>query len=115
MPRPGFEPGLARERVYNQNNDTALTTRPLLSRLIVALQLYTIINLADSCTIQHRGHPFKIHPPRTGSITRRKFFDVRVIEKWNSLPEDVVCSDNVNIFKNRLDAYTERRGTFYEL
>ena len=62
-----------------------------------------------------RGHPFKIHPPRTGSITRRKFFDVRVIEKWNSLPEDVVCSNNVNIFKNRLDAYTKRRGNFYEL
>ena len=62
-----------------------------------------------------RGHKLKIHTPRTGSVTRRKFFDIRVIDKWNSLPESVVCSENVNMFKNKLDAYTKRRGTFYEL
>ena len=61
-----------------------------------------------------RGHPFKIHPPSTKTVTRRKNFDIRVIELWNSLPDPVVCSSNTNMFKNRLDAYTKRRGTFYE-
>ena len=29
------------------------------------------------------------------------FFSSRIIEQWNKLPEDVVTSKNVNIFKNR--------------
>ena len=61
-----------------------------------------------------RGHPFKIQTPTTNSVTRRKFFDIRIIDKWNSLPEPVVCSTSINMFKNRFDAYTKRRGTFYE-
>jgi len=39
---------------------------------------------------------------------RQKYFTVRVINTWNSLPHDIyviVNANSVNAFKNRLDKY----------
>ena len=36
---------------------------------------------------------------------RHQFFSNRVVNNWNSLPEDIVHSGNVNIFKARLDKF----------
>ncbi|XP_071951960.1 uncharacterized protein [Antedon mediterranea] len=63
-----------------------------------------------------RGSTFKLKKPRWNSTKRNNFFDTRVINKWNSLPESVVNSKSVNSFKNKLDKYThihtyERRGS----
>ena len=36
---------------------------------------------------------------------RHQFFSNRVVNNWNSLPEDKVHSGNVNIFIARLDKF----------
>ena len=46
-----------------------------------------------------------------------KFFDARVINKWNYLSKEVVSSKSVNSFKNNYDRFIKdlkRRGKFYE-
>ena len=52
-----------------------------------------------------RGHPWRLVKPRAVSRIRRNAFSTRVVNDWNSLPPEVVASDTVNQFKNRLDAH----------
>lgn len=53
-----------------------------------------------------RGHQYKLFKQRTHNIDTRKYcFTNRVVDAWNSLPEDVVNSDTLNTFKNRLDKH----------
>ena len=68
---------------------------------------------------QTKGHSLKLAKPRHRTQKRSKFFNSRIINKWNSLTEYVVSSTSVNMFKNRYDQYETvcklRRGTTYEL
>ena len=53
-----------------------------------------------------RSHPFKLvinNSPNT--VQYKMFFSNRITQLWNSLPEDMVCADTVNSFKNKFDAY----------
>ena len=50
-----------------------------------------------------RGHCQKLFPPITETDTRKRFFSVRCISLWNSLPVDAVCAPNVNHLKRVLD------------
>jgi len=45
-----------------------------------------------------RGHSLKIRKPCCHKDIRKYFFSVRVINRWNSLSEDVIQSASVNIF-----------------
>jgi len=38
-------------------------------------------------------------------ILRKHYFTNRVVPIWNSLPNDVVMADNINLFKNHLDKF----------
>jgi hypothetical protein len=42
------------------------------------------------------------------SEERRNFYSVRIIKRWNSLPERVTESQSVNEFKNRYDEYMKQ-------
>ena len=48
-----------------------------------------------------RGHPYKINKQFTN--TTKKFFSNRVVNKWNSLPHEIVQLKTINEFKNRFD------------
>ena len=61
-----------------------------------------------------RGHRLKLFKPRCRTNIQQKFFTVRVIEDWNSLPEEVIEAKNMNTFKNRLDAWWENRLYEYD-
>ena len=61
-----------------------------------------------------RGHRLKLFKPRCRTNIRQNFFTVRVIEDWNSLPEEVIEAKNVNTFKNRLDAWWENQLYEYD-
>ena len=54
----------------------------------------------DNCT---RGHLFKIVKQRCEKTLKLNSFPVHCINKWNTLNEDIVCSDTVFKFKIRLD------------
>ena len=50
-----------------------------------------------------RGNPYKILTMKTKTTARQNFFTIAAINDWNSLPERIISSENVNIFKARLD------------
>jgi len=37
----------------------------------------------------------------------------RIVNMWNSLPDNVILADNVNQFKNRLDKYWKMRDIVF--
>jgi hypothetical protein len=41
---------------------------------------------------------------------RKNSFFVRVVQKWNSLPDEIKKSKNVDEFKRRMKAYTNEAG-----
>ena len=49
-----------------------------------------------------RGHQYKLKTQITTGV-RRHFFSTRVTSDWNKLQEATVTSENINIFKSRLE------------
>ena len=49
-----------------------------------------------------RGHSLKLFIPRCNTDIRSRFFSVRVIDTWNSLPENAVSAHSVEAFKRLL-------------
>ena len=52
-----------------------------------------------------RSNGFKLAIPRCRSEIRRRFWSVRCVLHWNSLPADVVQASNLETFKRRLDTH----------
>ena len=50
-----------------------------------------------------RGHNLKIASKRSRTENRRRNFDIRTIDKWNQLPENIVYSNNISSFKIAYD------------
>ena len=57
---------------------------------------------SDSIT---RGHMFKIKQQRCHSDIRSNYFSQRVAVPWNNLPEHIVLSDNISLFKRNYDKH----------
>ena len=55
-----------------------------------------------------RRHNMSIWKPPANSTKRRNYFDHRVIETWNKLPENLVNSLSIREFKQGLDAHLVR-------
>ena len=74
-------------------------------------QFFTIVRSGSGMVT--RGHQLKIEVPYCRTERRKNFFSVRTISKWNSLPADVVFSNNVNAFKRNYDNHITnyRSGT----
>ena len=52
-----------------------------------------------------RGHSKKIFKPRHSTDVRSRFFSIRVIDLWNSLPEEVVSAQSIQSFKRLLEIH----------
>jgi len=50
------------------------------------------------------GHSLKLEKRDCKSRISANFFGYRVVNVWNSLPEDVVSASSVNCLKGRLDS-----------
>ena len=62
-----------------------------------------------------KGHPYKISKRSAVCRARRPAFATRIVDDWNGLPTEVVCSPNVNTFKACLDAHGHSSGTYWIL
>ena len=54
-----------------------------------------------------RGHDKKLFKGRCRLEIRRNFFSQRVVDNWNSLPQEVIDAESVNGFKRMLDKYLD--------
>ena len=52
-----------------------------------------------------RQHFYKVNKEHTNKKQYQSFFTNRIVNCWNSLPENVVYSSSVNIFKNEIDRH----------
>ena len=59
-----------------------------------------------------RGNRFQLSVPVCRSELRRRFFNVRNVAIWNSLPVDIVEVCSVDSFKWRLDQHLS--SSFYQ-
>ena len=78
-------------------NDLILVYK-ILHGLVPSLENLLVLNRAGST----RGHSLKLFVPYRHSDTRSRFFTVRVVQRWNSLPDAVVSAPSVNSFKRQL-------------
>ncbi len=61
-----------------------------------------------------RGNKYKLKLIHIHYNLRKHFFSNRIIEVWNSLPNDVVLAESTNIFKNRLDKFWANQDFKYD-
>ena len=52
-----------------------------------------------------RGHNLKICKDRFNLDIGKYSFKNKVVDEWNSLPQEIVDAPSVNSFKNQLDRY----------
>ena len=52
-----------------------------------------------------RGHTKKIFVPRHSTDVRSRFFSLRIVELWNSLPEEIVSAESIQSFKRLLEIF----------
>ena len=60
-----------------------------------------------------RGHKFKLHVDWGTKDVRKFSFSMRVREIWNSLPPEVVESEDIKSFESALDKFWEGRDLVY--
>ncbi len=64
--------------------------------------------------IATRGHRYKIAHTRCSLDIRKRFFSVRCVPQWNSLPDSVVSSASLETFKCALAAHYSITGTLFD-
>jgi hypothetical protein len=62
-----------------------------------------IIPLHRNEGVVTRGHSLKLEKRGHYSQSRANFFGFRVVNAWNSLPDDTVSASSVNCLKGRFD------------
>jgi len=68
-------------------------------------QLEAAVKLNFNTFSTTRGNKYKLQKSSCHYNIRKYSFSFRVVNMWNSLPNDVVEADTINSFKNRLDKY----------
>ena len=79
------------------------------------IQVYNIFNSTDNISVntlltpdpdsRTRGHTFKLKKQRANTKKRANSFRHRVVDCWNSLPQEVVSSNSLNSFKTNLNNF----------
>jgi hypothetical protein len=51
----------------------------------------------------------KLYKERVNKDVLKFSFGNRVIDQWNNLPEEVINTNSINSFKNRIDNYIRKK------
>ena len=88
------------------------------------IEVFKILNGIDKCdknklfqnqpNQRTRGHSQKLFKHQFRLDLRKHFFSERVIEDWNSLSENVISSNTINQFKNRLNKFWKNKPIKFE-
>jgi hypothetical protein len=69
--------------------------------------------LPQSDYVKTRGNSMKLKTERSRYDLRKYSFTSRIVNLWNSLPDDIVASLSINSFKNKLDKYWRNKDMYY--
>ncbi len=58
-----------------------------------------------------RGHSKKLYKKRLKKDVKKYSFHDRAIDKWNALPEEVVCVKSIHSFEEKYDEIMSKDGT----
>lgn len=61
-----------------------------------------------------RGHTLKINKNNCRLDIRKHYFTNRVVDVWNSLPDEIVTAKNVKAFERRLDNHWKEHPMIYD-
>ena len=65
-----------------------------------------LLNISRSDDARTRGNSLKLQSIRTHyNLRKYSFISIRIINTWNSLPENVVTANTIDCFKTRLDRF----------
>ena len=69
--------------------------------------------LACNYDTRTRGNDLKLFHNRSKLDVKKYSFSSRIVNLWNNLPNYVVLSENINIFKNNLDKLWASQDLYY--
>ena len=61
-----------------------------------------------------RGHSLKLQKPKCSKDTSKFYFNRRIVDHWNRLPEEVVSANSLHSFENRLDKHWDNLEIKYD-
>jgi len=94
-----------------RRNRTDLIELFKMVRGLSSVPLQTYLQLADGRYT--RGHRWKLVKAHSTCDARLYFFSVRVLNRWNSLPQCAVDVKTVNAFKNQLEKIRSKQMDFF--
>lgn len=69
-------------------------------------------NLSNN-RISPRGNNLQLIHQQVNTGIKQNQFSIRIINTWNSLPDEIVNAPTINSFKNRLDKYWKHQDVLY--
>ena len=87
---------------YRRARGDMIETYKIMHGLYDSVTTKSLINRNVTIT---RTSTNKLFKPRFITKQFQHFFSNRIINNWNSLPEDIVCAKSLNVFKNALDKH----------
>jgi len=61
-----------------------------------------------------RGHHLRLYKQHVHYDLRNYFFGNHMVSNWNSLPDNVITSNSVGIFENRLDKLCKDQSCYFD-
>jgi len=61
-----------------------------------------------------RGHHLRLYKQHVHYDLRKYSFGNRIVSNWNGLPDNVITSNSVGIFENRLDKFWRDQAYYFD-